>query len=503
MSDENGRDRGRHDRETDEFGGPLFPEGSGSPHDHPTEAVEEVESGPISFGPNDTGSLPHWTDPPTGEIPRVEPTPDPSGGLDEDIDVWSSFTTESPVWREDLAEEADSTGQMSAPNPTGSPGHSDSSGGFDRPRDPSGGFDRPGDVSGGFDRPRDPSGPVRRTDVTGPVSQQRREPARIQIGTDPSGVQRRPAPQTGRARAGTAKRRGSPTTASGPRRTSPTSNRDMPAAIIAAVVLAGAFIGATLWRPAAVIGIIVVVLALASYEYLAKVTEKGYRPVVAVGVLACVAAPLAAYWMGEFALPLVIAFAFMATTISFIGANGVESGPLPNTAITTMGVVWIGLLGSYAALIVRWSTAAGENNIGTDTLLLLTLGVAANDIGALFVGSATGKTPLRSWISPGKTLEGLIGGTLLTIAALVVVGIVDLSDTWNDTPELILLGVVISVMAPLGDLAESMFKRNLDVKDFGSLVAGHGGLLDRFDGFLFVLPAVYYLGRMLEPWLSR
>ncbi len=129
--------------------------------------------------------------------------------------------------------------------------------------------------------------------------------------------------------------------------------------------------------------------------------------------------------------------------------------------------------------------------------------MAANDIGALFVGSATGKTPLRSWISPGKTLEGLIGGTLLTIAALVVVGIVDLSDTWNDTPELILLGVVISVMAPLGDLAESMFKRNLDVKDFGSLVAGHGGVLDRFDGFLFVLPAVYYLAGLLEPWTSR
>jgi phosphatidate cytidylyltransferase len=60
--------------------------------------------------------------------------------------------------------------------------------------------------------------------------------------------------------------------------------------------------------------------------------------------------------------------------------------------------------------------------------------------------------------------------------------------------------VVIAVLAPIGDLVESMFKRNLDVKDFGTIVRGHGGVLDRFDGFLFVLPGVYYLTLVLEPW---
>jgi phosphatidate cytidylyltransferase len=478
MSDDNGHERARHDRETDEFGGPLFPE-PGASQDHPTESVEEVGSGPIQFGPSDSGSLPHWTDPPTGEVPRVEPTSDPK---DDEIDVWSSFTTESPVWREDIAEQSDSTGQIPAASNSGSFALPDTSGGLDRPRDPSGGLDRPGDVSGS-------------------VPTQRREPARIQIGTDPSGVQRRPAPPTGRSRPGTGRRPAAPNSG---RRNGTASNRDLPAAIIAAAVLAAAFIAATLWRPAAVLAIVVVVLAVASYEYFAKVTEKGYRPVVAVGVLACVAAPLAAYWLGTPALPLVMALAFIAAATSFIGANGVESGPLPNMAITTMGIVWIGLLGSYAALILRASVNTDPvNNIGTDTLLLLTLGVAANDIGALFIGSSAGKTPLKQWISPGKTLEGLIGGTVLTFVVLVVVGITDLSDTWNDTPELLLLALVISLMAPLGDLTESMFKRNLDVKDFGSIVAGHGGVLDRFDGFLFTLPAVFYLMVTLEPWTSR
>ena len=130
----------------------------------------------------------------------------------------------------------------------------------------------------------------------------------------------------------------------------------------------------------------------------------------------------------------------------------------------------------------------------------MALGVVANDVGALFIGSAVGRTPLRRWISPNKTAEGLIGGALFTISALMFVGISKSSDTWVSVPHLLALAIVISVMAPMGDLVESMFKRNLDVKDFGSLVKGHGGVLDRFDGFLFALPAVYYLTLVLEPW---
>ncbi|MDQ3738712.1 MAG: phosphatidate cytidylyltransferase, partial [Actinomycetota bacterium] len=288
----------------------------------------------------------------------------------------------------------------------------------------------------------------------------------------------------------------------GSRAAAASTGRDLPTAVIVGVVLGALFVGAILWRPAAVLALVVAILAVAAYEYFAKITEKGYRPVVAAGIAACVAGPLAAYWLGDGTLPLVVAFAFMAGAVSFVGATSIESGPLPNMAVTTMGVVWIGLLGSYAALILKFSTGPGGSDIGTDTMVLLVLGVVANDVGALFVGSATGRTVLRSWISPNKSLEGLIGGTVMTIVALLVVGIADLSDTWNDIGELVILAAVIAVMAPLGDLTESMFKRNLDVKDFGAVVKGHGGMLDRFDSFLFVLPAVYYLMLVLEPWAS-
>jgi phosphatidate cytidylyltransferase len=135
-------------------------------------------------------------------------------------------------------------------------------------------------------------------------------------------------------------------------------------------------------------------------------------------------------------------------------------------------------------------------------LFLLALGVVANDVGALFVGSAVGRTPLRHWISPNKTVEGFMGGAMLTVIALMLVGISESSTTWTSNWDLLALAVVIAIAAPMGDLVESMFKRNLDVKDFGSIVKGHGGILDRFDGFLFTLPSVYYLTLVLEPWTN-
>jgi phosphatidate cytidylyltransferase len=459
MSDDVWR-RGRNDEEED-FGPPLFAD----------EATGEVPTGGsgLSFGSADTGGLPHWTEPPTGELPRTLnlPVTDDTGGAarpgdgGEDVDVWSSFSTDAPVWSDDP--------------PTGG-------------------------------APLPPPGDPAVVDESVPVP--RREPGRITIGTDPTDERLgRPMPKNrnrnsrgddtlGRnrpasARQGTAARPGSTPSA-----------RDMPTAVAVGLLLAAAFIGAVLWRPWAVLVIIVAVVGLASVEYFDKVSEKGYHPATIVGIVACAAAPLAAYWVGETAVALVLVLAFAAACATFIVSTGVESNPMPNIAITMLGVVWIGVLGAFGALILRTSNI-GDNPIGTDTLLLLAIGVVANDVGALFVGSAIGKRPLRQWISPNKTVEGFIGGTLMTLLAMFVVNLTDRSDTWNSLGDLLLLGVVVSLMAPLGDLTESMFKRNLDVKDFGSLVKGHGGVLDRFDGFLFTLPAVYYLMQILEPWATK
>jgi phosphatidate cytidylyltransferase len=266
----------------------------------------------------------------------------------------------------------------------------------------------------------------------------------------------------------------------------------MPTAVATGLILGAVFVGTIMWRPAAVMVLVLAALAMASVEFFSKVTERGYRPATLAGIAACVAAPLAAYWIGDAALPLVVTFAFLATSVGFLGASSVQSGPMPNVAITSMAVVWIGLLGSYAALILRFSTNSGlPENIGTDTLFLVVAGVIANDVGALMVGSSAGRRPLREWVSPGKTVEGFVGGAIASIVVVMIIG--TQSDTWNS---------IIAVMGPLGDLVESMFKRNLDIKDFGTVVPGHGGVLDRFDSYLFVLPAAYYALLVFEPWVS-
>ena len=464
MSDDMWRER----RDRDDFSeyGSLFDDAE------PTQNIDEVrnkqakESEAITFGASDTGNLPHWTDPPTGEVPRMvdagEEAPE-----DEELDVWSSFSSESPVWQDDEPVEA----QAPAAGRTGQQRRVDDA----------------SKVSGQQKR------------VSGESEVVSREPSRITIGTDPSGIPRRPP--TGR------RRNAPPPSAARTARTGPPpkSGRDMPVAIAVGLLLAAVFLAALMYKPWTLAVLICIVIGLGAVEFYDKVSEKGYRPAVIPGIVGCVAAPAAAYWLGDGALPLAIAFAFMATSITFIGARSVEAGPMPNVSITTLGIVWIGLLGSFAMLILRLSTNSGSDlpgasNRGTDTLFLLALGVVVNDVGALFVGSAAGRTPLRPWISPNKTVEGLIGGALMTIVAMVVVGIGEWSDTWKSQKHLFALAIVISVFAPLGDLVESMFKRNLDTKDFGSIVKGHGGVLDRFDGFLFALPAVYYLTMVLEPW---
>lgn len=274
----------------------------------------------------------------------------------------------------------------------------------------------------------------------------------------------------------------------------------MPTAIAVGLLIAAAFIGALMWRPVAVLALVVLICGLAAIEFFEKVTEKGYRPATVIGILTAVLAPVAGYWVGESALPLVMVLAMITTGATFVGATGLHSSPIPNMSITSLGVMWIGLMGAYAALLAGVSNVPGLGTAGTDTLFIVAVGVVANDVGALFVGSAAGSTPLRQWISPNKTVEGLMGGTVATFFAMWVVGLQ--SDTWNDIGEILVLAVAVAALAPLGDLVESMFKRNLDIKDFGTLVKGHGGVLDRFDGFLFVLPVAYYLLQVFEPYAS-
>ena len=420
------------------------------------DAVEPV----LSFG-DDTGPLPHWTEPPTGEIPKFlqsEPA--------DDADVWSTFSqpavqpnaSPEPAYRDEPTREARYFENDATPGP----------GARREPRLVIG--SDPTDDRASRPEMHQPTGCNSR-----PVARQ----APVGRGARPSS--QRPMPQRSQ------------------RSTGGIGGRDMPQAVTAGLLLAAAFIGALLLSPAVVMVLVLAVIGLAAFEFFTQITQAGYRPISLIGIVGCVAAPAVAYWKGDSAIPLVLMFAFVATSLVFVSGDSVDSGPVPNSAATMIALMWIGLMGSYAGLILRWSTLGDAfQHRGTDTLFIIVAGVVANDIAAYFVGTAIGRQPLREWISPKKSVEGVIGGTIGTFVIVVLVGMQ--STTWNSFGSWILLALVISVMAPLGDLTESMFKRNLDIKDFGTLLSGHGGALDRFDSMLFVLPAVYYLGMVITPW---
>ncbi len=129
--------------------------------------------------------------------------------------------------------------------------------------------------------------------------------------------------------------------------------------------------------------------------------------------------------------------------------------------------------------------------MGLSYIAYVLLVIWVTDSGAYFIGRSMGRNKLWPEISPNKTIEGAVGGTVIaTVAAVIFHLFLPLDFTWT---ELIAITVVLSVFGQLGDLAESAFKRHYFVKDSGKILPGHGGILDRIDSLLFVLPLFYFL----------
>jgi phosphatidate cytidylyltransferase len=154
------------------------------------------------------------------------------------------------------------------------------------------------------------------------------------------------------------------------------------------------------------------------------------------------------------------------------------------TALTTAGVVWV-IGGIGCLLLVR---AIPEYGVWTILAVLLT--VFASDTFAFFVGRAIGRHKLAPAVSPGKSWEGFVAGLIAGVAMAFIVLYRD-RDEFLSVPQSLALGAAVVVAGVLGDLFESAVKRDLGVKDSGSLLAGHGGVLDRVDSLLFAGPAAY------------
>lgn len=234
------------------------------------------------------------------------------------------------------------------------------------------------------------------------------------------------------------------------------------------------------------------VVTFAAGEAFAVLRRAGWRPATLLGLVGTISLMIGAYTKGIAAVPLVLVLITAFTLLWYL--FGVERGSaVAGTASTLLVVGWVALLGSYAGLLL--DPAAFPDRHGIAFLLGAIIATVANDVGALVVGRWIGSRQLAPNISPNKTWEGLAGGALASIlVSTVAVGAI---HPWSPA-NAALLGVVVAVVAPLGDLCESLLKRDLRLKDMGTVLPGHGGVLDRVDALIFVLPATYYLVRALN-----
>jgi len=266
------------------------------------------------------------------------------------------------------------------------------------------------------------------------------------------------------------------------------------------------------WALAALLAI---VSALGAWEFFRIARATGLTPMEDVGIPLAAVVPLFVHarYLRIYELPLSgMALAVLAILTLTIFIRGVDGKPLGAAGSTVLGVLYTGgmLSFGYAIRYHEYVIEAVRVPLGPvaiaggGLLLLLPLLLTwASDIGAFFVGRALGKRKLMPSVSPGKTVAGAIGGLIAT----VVVSWLYTSFVLTPATQLafvrggvLVFGLLVSIAAQIGDLAESLLKREAGVKDSSRIIPGHGGVLDRFDSLLFVLPVAYALFNMLLVW---
>jgi phosphatidate cytidylyltransferase len=247
-----------------------------------------------------------------------------------------------------------------------------------------------------------------------------------------------------------------------------------------------------------------VLAALGAWEFFRMARETGANPIEPAGIALAALLPIAVHAerLGVYTLSLTAVIAMILVLFaSTIWLRGPSGKPLSSVAVTSFGILYAGLFSYIYA--VRYHDYAVGAAAGTALVFLPILLTWSTDIGAYAFGRTFGRKKLIPSVSPGKTVEGAVGGLGLTIViCLLYVRFVLMpyGQLGLTIQGAVLFAIVVSVAAQTGDLAESLLKREAGVKDSSRILPGHGGILDRFDSLLFVMPIAFLLlGRLLLP----
>lgn len=239
-------------------------------------------------------------------------------------------------------------------------------------------------------------------------------------------------------------------------------------------------------------------------EFYRAARHGGMRPLRVPGMLAallliyiiCSNAPMSLTYV----LPVFVGLVIVCLSLELVRS---QRAPLSNTATTVLGLVYVVLLLLHFPMLRNTGTDIRIGGLTADMgawlVMFVLLCTWALDSGAYFVGRFYGTRKLAPDISPGKTVEGAVGG----FVSALIVGAVTAAVIGMPQPHGLILGGLIGITGQVGDLAASAIKREVGIKDFGSLIPGHGGVLDRLDSLLFTGPVMlYYTQLFLGAWTA-
>jgi len=227
------------------------------------------------------------------------------------------------------------------------------------------------------------------------------------------------------------------------------------------------------------------VVLMALWEYYGLAEKKGQHPNKPLGLIGGMLLGIILYWQ----LPVTIFLITLVIATVLVELFREKTQPMLNMAVTVGGIFYIGLF--YAMMLIRQLPAMRgmDSKTGAWLIYMIFIAIWACDTAAYGFGSWLGKHKLFPRISPNKTWEGAIAGLLTGIATTVSIQILFIPQL--RLLDAFIIGIIVGVGGQLGDLVESMFKRDAGVKDSSALLPGHGGVLDRFDSPMIAAPLVY------------
>ncbi len=251
-------------------------------------------------------------------------------------------------------------------------------------------------------------------------------------------------------------------------------------------------------------GYATVVALICQYEFFGIMEARGYRPHRQSVYGITIALFAVAHLFGMELAAGMLTAGILALLV--VQLTSPPSGSiLTNTAVSMTAVLYVAWLLTHGIYLRTLASPDGSLKIGVFAVIFTMLTTFVADTGAYFAGRSFGKNPIAPRVSPKKTWEGLAGGV---VAAGLGAWLIKLAtETWfHPVPysdvALVVFGIALALVGFVGDLVESLIKRDADVKDSGSILPGHGGFLDRIDAILFTLPFAYYVFITLNLFLS-